>query len=271
MTMVPQFIPVGALADAFSAEANLLPVVADLAGKTLTLYFDNGWTIDHRFVDEKSLVWTVTAGNGAGESVNESYNATNPRPGIYLVDFIKSKERSMSVCLLLDMEQGIFTAVIAELPTLEESSKPFLERIAAGQELTGVSTSFLHGAINIPFTATTPRHETTAELIGKRIEYTYSPYEQYEHVYMNQNFYAWQCLRGSEQGLSDSDRCSYYKLADQLYLFVWREKIIPTLGLVIVDLKARRTTGKIFGYHGNDFDRLVNFPVGAKARIISVL
>lgn len=271
MNSVPQFIPVGELAEAFSSDANLLPYVDDLAGKNLILNFDNGWTIEHRFVDGNNLVWTVTAGNCAGECSEENYRVTSPRPGIYLVDFVKSKERSTSVTMLLDMENYIFTAVVAELPTRKEASIPFLERIASGQELTGVTTSFLHGAINAPFNATTHRHVPTTELIGKRVEYTYSPHEQYEHVYMNQNFYTWQCLRGSEQGLSDSDRCAYYRLSDQLYLFVWREKIIPTLGLVVVDLKALRTTGKIFGYHGNDFGRLVNFPVGAKARIISVL
>ncbi|MCS6036118.1 hypothetical protein LNQ52_01035 [Klebsiella pneumoniae subsp. pneumoniae] len=33
-----------------------------------------------------------------------------------------------------------------------------------------------------------------------------------------------------EKGLADVDRCHYVQVAEDLYLFVWREKIIPTLG-----------------------------------------
>ena len=269
MNISSPWISVGELEQGFAPDNNSLQPVPDLSGKTLSLHFNNGRTIEHHFVDDTTLIWTVLRGEGAGESSQERYTATNPRPEIYLVDFVKSRERAMSVSLVLDTGQGTFTAVIAELPTREEAEKPFLERIAAGQELTGVRATFLHGSINTPFTASTPRHETTTELIGKRVVYIYSPTEQYEHVYTNQNYYTWHCLRGSEQGLSDSDRCSYYKLSDLLYLFVWREKINPTLGLVIVDLRTLQTTGKVLGYHGNDFGRLSNFPVGAKARIVS--
>jgi hypothetical protein len=55
------------------------------------------------------------------------------------------------------------------------------------------------------------------------------------------------------------------------YLFVWRDKIIPALGVELIDLRNLRTTGKIFGYQGDDFGRLSNFPVCASARIVSGL
>ena len=80
------------------------------------------------------------------------------------------------------------------------------------------------------------------------MEYTYSPTERYEHIYLNEEFYTWHCLLGSEKGLADTDRCHYLKLGDDLYLFVWREKIVPTLGAVVVDFQAMRTMGKIFGH-----------------------
>lgn len=269
MVAVPNFIPVGELAAGYNKDdSNALPCSAGLAGKNLTLYFDNGWIIEHSFVDSDTLIWTMTNGDNAGELATESYMAFNPRPDIYLVDFVKSRERATTVSVVLDFNQGIFTAVLAEMPTREEAEKPFLARIAAGQELTGVNATFLHGGIDTPCTAATPRHEQTAELVGKRIEYTYAPDEQYEHVYLNQNFYVWHCLRGPEKGLTDAERCAYYKIAEQLYLFVWREKIIPTLGLILVDLQALQTAGKIVGYQENDFGELSNFRVGAKARII---
>ncbi|WP_311196791.1 MoaF C-terminal domain-containing protein, partial [Pseudomonas protegens] len=92
--------------------------------------------------------------------------------------------------------------------------------------------------------------------------YIYSASEAYEHTYLNANFYSWQCLRGLEHGLADTDRCHYSKIAEQLYLFDWREKIVPTLGLVLIDLKSGRSDGKIFCYQGADFSSAANFPVG---------
>lgn len=111
----------------------------------------------------------------------------------------------------------------------------------------------------------------TDELIGKRVYYTYSPTEKYEHVYLNKNLYSWQCLMGSEQGLGDTDLCHYYKIDDSLYWFVWQEKIVPTLGVVMVDLLNLKTTGKIFGYAENDFGATANFAIGAYAQVVGDL
>ncbi|SPX56212.1 MoaF protein [Klebsiella pneumoniae] len=60
----------------------------------------------------------------------------------------------------------------------------------------------------------------TTALVGMRNQYTYSPTERYEHIYLNDNFYAWQCLDGVEKGLADVDRCHYVQVAEDLYLFV---------------------------------------------------
>ncbi|HJU49405.1 MAG TPA: MoaF C-terminal domain-containing protein, partial [Pseudogulbenkiania sp.] len=78
-----------------------------------------------------------------------------------------------------------------------------------------------------------------------------------------------QCLDGVEKGLADVDRCHYFKIDRNLYLFVWREKIIPTLGVVMIDLDHLKTDGKILGYQGSNFTELSNFPVGALAQVLN--
>jgi hypothetical protein len=92
-------------------------------------------------------------------------------------------------------------------------------------------------------------------------------------VYLNRDFYTWHCLSGAEWkegvGLTDTDRCYHRKIGESLYLFVWREKIIPTLGAVVIDLAEMRTSGKIYGYQGKGFEKVTNFPVGARARILN--
>lgn len=272
MVSTSPWIGVGELAQSFLREKNALPLTADLSGKTLSLHFADGRIADYQFQTDHQLVCTIKSGETAGSSAEETYSATMIREGIYFVDYIEHQERATSTTVVLDLKHGVFIAVIGQLPTETEARMDFVSRIQSGGELTGVRVNFLHGSINNAFPAqsTYQYHQITDEMIGKRVEYTYGPTERYEHVYLNEQFYTWHCLLGSEKGLADSDRCHYYKLEDELYLFVWREKIVPTLGVVVVDFAAMRSSGKIFGYQGNDFCELVNFRVAAKARLLNV-
>lgn len=266
--MTTEWIPVGALGDAFAPENNCLPPVSDLAGRTFTLNFENGWKIEHRFLDDGTLAWRLLAGEGQPGADTEHYVATRPRPGVYFVDFIKNSERATSVSLVLDLDNRVFLAVLGELPDRAAATQPMLDRIARGDALTGVDARFLRGTLDHDFSANAPLPCPTAELIGKRIEYRYSTAEHYEHIYLNEDFYTWHCLAGSEYGLCDTDACHYYRIRDGLYLFVWREKLIPTLGVICIDLQALKTSGKIFGYEENDFASTRNFSVGAYASIV---
>lgn len=110
----------------------------------------------------------------------------------------------------------------------------------------------------------------SVRLIGLRNRYHYSLEEVYEHIYLNNNFYTWHCIKGSEAGLGGTDRCHDIKVAERLYLFVWREKIVPTLGVILIDMSRLKTDGKIFGYDGFDFNNNTNFPVGAITEVINV-
>jgi len=270
----PIWIPVGDLEEAFEEKSNVLPPSPDLKGTNLRLNFENGWILEHRFATNRGLLWREASPGRRQGWVEENYTATRMRDGIYFLDYLRHEKRATSVSFALDLRGGIFTAVIGQLPTRTETKEGLLDRVTAGKELTSVKAVFYSGSINKPFiNGKTPRHSETDELVGKRIEYTYSPTERYEHVYLNRGFYTWHCLAGAERtngiGLTDTDRCHYYKLGEKLYLFSWQEKIIPTHGVVIVDLQGMKTSGKIFGYQGNDVGKLSNFPVGAKARLLA--
>jgi hypothetical protein len=253
------WISVGDLGEAFGADAdsNALPPSLRLAGKRMTLRFEDGSAVAYEFRSESGLI--------RGEGSAESYRATEIRPGILFVDLIVADRRASTLSLVLDLDRGICTTLEATLPAEAVAKMPLVERLGRGAELTSVEAKFRHGAIDVPFDPRAVRHAETRDLIGKRIEYAYGRSERYEHVYLNEQFYTWHCLSGSEQGLADTDRCHYVKIADKLYLFVWREKIVPTLGAVVVDLQQMKTTGKIFGYRGLDFGAVVNFAVGARA------
>ena len=241
----------------------------DLAGKTFRLGLEDGRVVTCGLETSDRLRWSIEGDAGQEPAEPEQYFAARLRESLYFVDFVWTGERATTITLLLDLGLQIATVLMGQLPEDREAHRPLLDRISAGEELTGVSATFLSAAIDRPFSEKTPRHLPTEDMVGRRVEYTYSPSERYEHIYLNGSLYTWHCLQGSEKGLADTDRCHYFKLADDLYLFVWREKIVPTLGVVVVDFVEMRTTGKIVGFRGDESTGLANFAVGAHARLLN--
>jgi hypothetical protein len=262
-----KFVQVGDLAKGISE--NALPDSTELAGQLMRLNFENGCTTRIQFYDISTTEWEVIHGTGKGRRGKGPYRATTLRPGIYLVDFVQNGMRATSFSLVLDTSARMATAVVGTLPTRSETRLDAFSRVLADQELTAVSVQFFRAAVDAPFEGPSHLHKPTDELIGKRIQYVYSQTEVYEHIYLNPELYCWQCLKGIEKGLADTDRCRYYKIADKLYLFVWREKVVPTLGVILIDLKRMKTTGKLFGYESGDFGVLTNAPVGAYAVLLN--
>lgn len=263
------WVSVGALGEAFSPGSHGLEPVAELAGRRLTVHFEDGDEECYRFLDDRHLLRQRP--DAGGEMPAEEYRATSLRPGIYFIDFLEAGRRASSRSLVLDLGQGVVTAVTGTLPTRQEAMEPLLARIARGEPLSGVSAAFSRGTIDRPCAPDAPLHPETTELVGRRVRYVYSSTESYEHLYLNPGFYTWHCLTGVEKGLCDTDRCHTYRIAEALYLFVWREKIVPTLGVVMIDLEKMKTTGKIFGYCGDDFGALTNFGIGALAAIVNIV
>jgi len=251
------FIQVGALAEGFAPQSHTLKPQQGLAGRTQIFHFADGETVNCHFCDQQTLFWGT-------ERVG--YRATRIRPEILLIDFLDSLRANASITLVCNEQEGNFTAVYGQLPDEPQARLCAFSRVEQGLPLTAVNAEFRFGRLGC---SDAPLPEFTDELIGMRNLYTYSPTERYEHIYLNNNFYTWQCLDGVEQGLADVDRCHYVKVAQKLYLFVWREKIIPTLGVVLICLEGMRTDGKILGYQGSDFSTLSNFAVGAHAQILN--
>ena len=168
-----------------------------------------------------------------------------------------STRRATSVTIVLDLARSAATTVVGTLPTAAQAARSAFELATEGAELTLVATR-VHRRRHRPSVRGRRASRTcpTDELVGKRVQYVYSRTEAYEHIYLNENLYTWQCLRGSEKGLADTDRCHYRKIGDEFYLFVWREKVIPTLGVVLVDWRLKRSNGKLFGYESGDFGAL---------------
>lgn len=261
-----KWISVGELEKAFMMDSYAPLHCQELAGKKLTLHFEDGNIIEYEF-GETELQWREDSAKKP-EWVEERYYAAKVRQGIYFIDHLRHLEHTTSMSIVADVKHGRFIAVIGRLPTGGEAREPYAYRALKELELTRVRATILRGSIDKRSVEGALRYELTRELVGKRAEYAYSPTQRYEHIYLNEKFFTWHCLSGAERGLADTDAYSQYKLGDGLYLHVWREKIIPTLGVVVIDLECMRTVGKIMGYK-DEFREISNFPVGAKIVKIS--
>jgi hypothetical protein len=281
----PVFIQVGALAEGFAPASHILQPVNDLEGHTFALHYDDGSASTLHFAGPQSIeVERMLPGATTPAQPRErrACRVTSVRDGIYFVDCLGADERLLddegkprpaATSYVLDVRRHLCTTVTGTLPNEAETHIDAFTRVERGLELTGVQVQIRHGRLGARGNATAsqaPLHAPTRELIGMRNLYTYSATERYEHIYLNDNFYAWQCLSGVEAGLADVDRCHMIGIDTKLYLFVWREKIVPTLGVVMIDLDRMKTDGKIFGYQGSRFEALSNFPVGAHAQVLNV-
>lgn len=240
-----EFISVGDLGRGMEVHGDLLPAADDLAGRVLDL---DGELV--AFGDDG----TSNLGGAPGAVL-----VTSLRPGVLLARQL-SGPRGLE---LLVLAEGGFTRVSAQLPDEETARESAWTRVQRGDEPTGVAAAFRHGLLEHGGRM----HAPTRELVGMRNRYTYSPTESYEHIYLSEHGYTWHCLSGVEAGLADTDACDAISVADDLVLFVWREKIVPTLGAVLIDLQQLRTDGAIFGDDAFEPGVSTVFPVGSRFEV----
>lgn len=240
-----EFISVGDLGRGMEVQGDVLPPADDLAGRVLDL---DGERV--AFGDDG----TADLGGERG-----SVHVTSLRPGVLLARQL-SGERGLELLVLAD---GGFTRVSARLPAEATARESAWTRVQRGDEPTGVTAAFRHGVLEQGGGI----HAPTRELVGMRNRYTYSPTESYEHIYLSEHRYTWHCLSGVEAGLADTDACDAIRVADGLVLFVWREKIVPTLGAVLIDLHELRTDGALFGDDAFEPGTPTVFPVGSRFEI----
>ncbi|HSW57617.1 MAG TPA: MoaF C-terminal domain-containing protein [Dehalococcoidales bacterium] len=199
----------------------------------------------------------------------QSYVAMRVAPQIYFVDFVIKPVTNVSVSMALDPDTGRATVVKATIPDIQNIEFSFRQRLGKDADLISIQLEINHAVIgHFSPDEPVPSHPRTMDLIGKRIKYTYGHDRVYEHIYLNERFYAWHCLKGAEAGLGDTDISDYFKVAPDIYLFIWREKIMPTFGLVLINLRDMRSNGKTFGLD-IAAGQYLNFTMGAVAELLN--
>jgi hypothetical protein len=202
---------------------------------------------------------TVGAGHQLGWAPVESFGgeAAPPRhpymarevlPGVFLIEFQDAADPSTAVTMLLDHELAALTTVTTTVAPDGDSWR-VRERVD-------------HGVLGDE--GNPRRHERTDEMVGHRVQYIYGPGHSYEHIYLNASTYVWHCLGGAERGQADAEYSQAYKIRDDVYLFMWRERIVPCDGVLVIDWVNLRSNGRIFGWD-TDEERHNLIRMGARA------
>ncbi|MFT4210303.1 MAG: molybdenum cofactor biosynthesis F family protein [Microbacterium sp.] len=251
------WLPLDGLAPGF--DASKAETTADLDGRTVTVVDDRGTRISHTF-SPGTVAWDYRPGTGdATEAAAETDDCEVFRvdEDLYYAQFHHEHLPEEAVTLILDLRSGHALAVISLLGTAA-AGRTAVQHVFVPSRIEGVEGS---GEAPAP----------TTELIGRRVLWVYSAEHAYEHLYLSPHWYTWQCLAGPEQGLADTDENSVWRIRPGIYVFAWREKVIPCGSVTIADhrdLKALRSYGVLFGTDEAGTGQ-THFTFGAHGRLLS--
>jgi len=253
------WLPLDGLAPGF--DANKAPHSLDLVGREVAVVDERGTRIVHRF-NEHTVDWEYQPGAGdptEAAAKTDAYEAVKVDEELYYVQFHHEYLPNEAVTLVLDFRSGHALAVISLILPEAEAGKTRVQQIFVPSQIEGIE-----------LTGEAPAPTTT--LIGRRVQWVYSPVHAYEHLYLSPQWYTWQCLAGPERGLADTDENSVWQIRPGIYVFAWREKVIPCASVTIADhrdARAIRSHGVLFGLDESG-EVPTHFTFGAHGRLISV-
>ncbi|MEV7661142.1 MoaF C-terminal domain-containing protein [Paenarthrobacter sp. NPDC089316] len=243
------WLPLDGLAPGF--DANKAPAVQDLAGQQFAVRSEGG-PMTFSFDDEE-VQWAA-----AGHAGTAPYEAFAVAEDLYYAQWHSPVEPDQAVSLILDLANGRALYIGATLGRATPSS-------------VAVQHDFRAGTLD-GFNATGTEIAESTGLIGRRVEWVYSESHAYEHIYLSPTWYTWQCLAGPERGLADTDSNTVFQVRPGIFVFTWREKVIPCGSVTIADHRdphAIRSHGSLFGWDEAGTTP-VHFTFGAHGRLISI-
>ena len=237
-----------ARASAMAGHGN--PPTGKLAGRELTIRYDNGPRLEYRFDSADSLRWRKDG--GAWKTTR--YNAWESAPGVFLFGHLLVGEPQHDGHIVtMDLDAGLATAFRGYLNT------PHVANEAWSETMFGV----VQGS-GIPDPGP-KRHEFTHDMLGRCMTWSYSPGLTSMHLYSTPNTVSWIIFTPTgHAGTQWAGPGEFVKIRDGLYFLYWREDACNgTLGCILVNMRTMHDAG--IGYHCGK-EGLSLGPVGAYAR-----
>lgn len=240
-------------------DASKAPLSTNLDGRTFTLVDDRGTRIAHTF-SAGAVSWDYRPGAGdpiEAATQTDACEVIRVDEDLFYAQFHHDYHPKEAVSLFLDLRSGFALVVIGIL------GKKTQEHVA-------VQHVFVVSRIEeLPQSGEAPA--PTSELIGRRALWVYSSEHACEHVYLSPHWYTWQSLAGPERGLADTDENTVWRVRPGIYVFAWREKVIPCGSVTIADhrdQKALHAHGVLFG-EGEPGQPPTHVTFGAHGRLLS--
>lgn len=230
---------------------------AELSGRAITVVDDNGRAVTYDFVTDHALTRSED-----GDVVQLTYDATQVRDDVLLVDILRWDLEGVGEAVpgvpveetwALDVAAGVLTMITSRVHERADGTR-WTMSVDEHWHVDGVRSQ---------------QHVPSDGLVGRRVLWQYSDTDRYDHVYLNAHNFAWQCVSGVEAGLTELDRTRTYAVAADLFLFCWSEHVQPVEAALLVDLKAMRTFGRMFGWEHRTGEFL-HHQFGARGEVLNV-
>ena len=231
---------------------NGTPPSGALAARALTVDYDDGPTMEYRFVSADQLQWRK---DGRGDFRQARYNAWEVMPGAFIFGHLLQGEPNHDCHIVVaDLDAGLATNYHGFLNT------PYFANEAGAETLFG---KIVGEGIPDPGNR---RHERTRDLLGRAFTWEYSPGLNSMHLYSTPNTTSW-IIPNAETGhfgTEWSGTGDFVKIRDGLYFARWCEEACNgTLGTLLLNMRTMHDAG--IGYHCGK-NGLSMSAVGAPAR-----
>jgi Molybdenum cofactor biosynthesis protein F. len=232
---------------------NRLPYTGFLAGKELTVRYDNGVAWNYRFSSPEKLSWRR---DGESQWHEEEYRAFESDESLIFFSHMHSGTRPAEcVQIALDFANGLSTCVNSKMGSEYFAVEVSYKIVFGVMEMKGLEAPHYM------------RHTFTDEMVGRAFSWNYSESMTSMHMYATPHSASWTIfLDNGALGMNWSAPCQYVKLRDDIYLFTLVEEACNGAQMcVVINTRIMHDGG--FGMHCTE-DRLNLGVASALARNI---
>ena len=233
---------------------NSLPLSEHLAGKELTVHYDEGGPVwDYRFGDGKQLHWRRAGESRWHEAAYRAFEADQDL--IFFAHMHSGTRPAECKKIILDLASGLTTCVNSKLGTAYRANEVSYQISFGVIEMQGLEAPRYW------------RHEFTDELTGHAYSWSYSDQMTSMHTYSTPHSSSWTIYMGNGAlGFQWSAPCQYVKIRDGVYLFSLVEEACNGVQTtVLINTRTMHDCG--FGYAGGERGLSLS-TIGALARNI---
>ena len=215
---------------------NRLPATDKLSGSELSFHLEDSTSLVCNFIDGNSTKWAISGGPYNGMSGQDWYESIEVALDVLFIDMLFQSRPRDSMTLIVNSKTRRVLSILSKVAKEKKPGVPQVEQ------------EFKTGVLGDPsIKPEGPKPGPTRDLIGLRTFNRYSPNHLYEHIYLSSERYCWQNLIGEQRGHGDVDLATTYKFDEDLYLFTFREFLIPVASVFFYNMKDLRSTGKFLG------------------------